>query len=572
MVLAALGTYPGYGRMQPMLQKLKSPQNILQDLVAGLTGAVAGAPQAMGFAILAGVSPLYGLYGAFVTAIVASALSSSTLIVFAPTNALALVSGSTLLGYEGSQQLDVLFLLTMMLGVLMLAVGLLRLGNLTRFVSRAVMTGFITGAGLLIMLGQLNHLTGVEVENSRVPLLELWRWLLALPSSDLRTTLIGLAAIIMIGGLHFTQLRSYATLLAILILTALTLFLGWDTVEVVQDMSEIPQGFPAPFLPDFSLAPELFSTALALSILAAVQSAALITSTREREDGSVNVSRDFSAMGVGNIVGGIFQGMPSCASLSRTAVNLSAGAQTRLSNLSAGAFVGVIILMFGGFIEQVPLAVLAGHLVVAAFSLISIRDLKIVWRVGWAGRAAMMVTLVSALLLPLQYSIYIGVGLSLLLYVYTSAYNIQITRLIPTADGHFRKVDVPEQLPEREIVVLSVHGHLYFAAVHQLERSLPAPEADCRDVVVILRLNENMYLGSTGIDMLERYKEKLEQQGGRLILVDVEQAVRSQLERTRALAVFGEENVYFANEVVLGATEDAYKDAQVWLAAKQPQL
>ncbi len=515
----------------------------------------------MGFAILAGVSPLYGLYGAFITAMVAAAASSSALIAFAPTNALALVAGSAILVAPDGQQLDILLLLSMLMGVFMLVLGVLRLGNLTRFVSRAEMTGFITGAGLLIMLGQLNHLTGIEVEGSRIPLVSFWHWMVALPQSDWHTTLIGLGAVVLIGGLHYTQLRSYATLLAIIVITLVAGWLGWDDVAVVRDMSEIPSSFPAPFIPDFTLAPSLVSTALAMSILAAVQSAALIESTRSREGGEVNVSRDFVAMGVSNMIGGVFRGMPACASLSRTAVNLSSGARTRLSNLSASAFIGVMLIAFGGLIERIPLAVLAGHLVVAAVSLISLDDLKVVWKVGQMARAAMVVTLSSALLLPLQYSIYIGVGLSVLLYVYTSAKNLHLVRLVPTGDGHFRTVEMPHPLPKNEVVVLSVHGHLFFAAVRHSERLLPEPQTD-GGTVVILRMRENVYLGSTGIDTLNRYRRQLEQAGGHLILAEMEDTLREQLERTGSLDTFGAENVYFSDEVVFGATERAYEHAQ----------
>ena len=533
------------------------------DLLAGLTGAVAGAPQAMGFAILAGVSPLYGLYGAFVTAIIASMLSSSALIAFAPTNSLALVAGSALLVTSDAQQLDVLLLLSILTGVFMLVIGMLRLGNLTRFVSRAVMTGFITGAGVLIILGQLSNLTGVDVQGTSIPVLKVVQWVAALPESDYQTTIIGVAAVIMIGTLQYTRLRSYAPLMTIFVLTGFTMFAGWDGVKIVRDMSEIPSGFPAPFIPDISLAPGLLTTALAMSILAAVQSAALIDSTRQNEKHPVNVSRDFLAMGVSNIVGGIFRSMPTCASLSRTAVNISAGAQTRLANLSASAFIGLMLFTFAGFIEQIPLAVLAGHLVVAAVSLISVRDLKVAWRVDVKGRSVMIVTLLTALLLPLEYSIYIGVGLSLLLYVYTSAQNVHLIRLVPTGDGHFRTAKTPDTLPKEEVVVLSVHGHLFFAAVRELEKLLPHPGFR---TVVILRLRENMYLGSTGIEMLNRYRSELERHGGRLLITGMEPSVLKQLERTGALEMFGRENVYFADEVVFGATERAYNWAKAWLS------
>lgn len=549
-----------------MLQKYRS--TLVHDAVAGLTGAVAGAPQAMGFAILAGVSPLYGLYAAFITTIATTLFSSSGLLTFAPTNALALVIASTLINYPAAQHLDVLLLLSMLTGVFLLLVGVLRLGSLTQFVSNAVMTGFITGAGILIMLGQLEHMTGYEVESS-IPILKFWQWLTHLPQSNTHTFIVGIAAIIIIAVLHETRIKSYATLIAMLILTTLTMTLGWGDVEVVRDMSAIPRGFPAPFIPDFSLAPELVSAAFAMSILAAVQSAALIEATSDKNNAPPNVSRDFIAMGVGNIFGGFFRAMPSCASLSRTAVNVSAGAQTRLSNIFAGAFIGLILIALGGVIEEIPLAVLAGHLVVAAASLIHPRDLRMVWHVNRSARLAMVVTLASTLLLPLQYSIYLGVGLSLLLYIYNSAQGLRVVRIIPDEDGNFRRANVPERLPSNEVVIISVHGNLYFAALRRLEELLPSPEGSSRPVV-ILRIRENQYFGSTGILLLGRYAEQLQQHGGRFMLSGVAPEIHAEIERANAVDKFGEENIFDAGDIIFNSTRRAYEQAQLWLTQPHP--
>ncbi|MEO1444354.1 MAG: SulP family inorganic anion transporter, partial [Chloroflexota bacterium] len=225
-----------------MLNTLKKYRaTLFDDMLAGLTGAVAGAPQAMGFAILAGVSPLYGLYAAFITSVVSSLLSSSQLLVFAPTNALALVAGSAIMVAPPDKQLDVLFLLSILTGIFLLLIGLFRLGNMTRFVSNAVMTGFITGAGLLIMLGQLHHLNNYDNTESSIPLVRVWDWFSHLHLSDYHTTMIGVASIVIIWGLHHTRFKSYATLFAMIVLTIFISVAGWDDVPDVRELSEIPR-------------------------------------------------------------------------------------------------------------------------------------------------------------------------------------------------------------------------------------------------------------------------------------------------------------------------------------------
>lgn len=541
-------------------------QSVIRDLLAGATGAVAGAPQAMGFALIAGISPVYGLYTAIVSTIVAGLTSSSSMLTVGPTNALSLVVASTLFGFDESGQIERLIVLTFLVGVFQLAFGVLKLGTLTRFVSNAVMTGFISGAGLLIIFGQLDHLIGYE-SHGRTVLENLWDWLTHLGEAEPRTAFLGIGAAVMIWALHHTRLKSVSTLIAIGVTSAIVILLDWTQVATVRDIAVIPSGLPAFTPPDvLEYGQSLLPAALAMAVLGSVQSAAITQNVPERDGTRSNTNRDFAAQGLGNIAGAFFQGMPACGSLSRTAVNVSAGAQTRLANIYAGVLIAAMLVAFGTVIEQITLAALAGHLVVAAASLIRVEQIREVWNVNASARAAMVVTFLATLLLPLEYSIYVGVALSLSLYVYTSAVNIKVTHLKPV-DTHthmFQESTIPTELPANQLVVFSIYGHLYFAAVDHLEKSLPDPTTGQR-TVVILRMRHNQYLGTTGIRFLRRYAEKLRANGGKLLLSGVGPDLRAELERTGALQYFGAENIFYAREIVFSATEDAIHYAQTWL-------
>lgn len=519
----------------------------------------------MGFAIIAGISPIYGLYTAVVATIVGAFTTSSTFMTVAPTNALALVVGSVLASYSGDGQIERLFTLTLLVGVFQLAFGVFRLGRMTRFVSNAVMTGFITGAGTQIILGQLRHLTGYENTATGSNLVRFWDWLLHLNHSDVQTTIIGVSAVVIIASLHRTRWKSIATLVAILVTTLFVTVVGWDSVALVRDTGAIPSSLPGFVVPNLAYAPELIASALALAVLASVQGAALSQNVTETDGSIADPTRDMIGQGLASVASGFFQGMPSGGSLSRTAVNVSAGARTRLANIAAGVLVGAILLVFGPMIEQITLAALAGHLVVAAVSLIKVDNIRMVWQVNGSARLSMVITYLATLFLPLEYSVYIGIGLSLLLYVYTSASNIHVVRLMPEAGGHFREVPVPDSLPQSEPVILSIAGNLYFAAIQRLEQMLPAPNGSRRSVV-ILRLRDNQYLGSTGIKFLERYAHQLETGGGLLLLAGVGSRVQDELMRTGALAELGPDHVFFANDVLLSATTAALAHAQAWLA------
>lgn len=542
------------------------------DLIAGLTGAVAGAPQAMGFAIIAGVSPLYGLYAAFVGTIFGAIFSNSTMMTIGPTNALAVVVGSTLLPFDQVDRPTYLFVLTILVGVFQLSFSLLRLGSLTRFVSNAVMTGFITGAGMLIIFGQLEHLTGYESHVTTGALPRFWDWLIHLPQSNLETTIIGVIAVVMIYNLHHTRFKSFATLIAMIVTTGAVLALSWASVSTVETMGQIPSALPDFVIPKVEFATQFLSVGFALAVLASVQSAALVNSIPPKNDSDSknDDNRDLLGQGIANIIGGFFQSLPVGGSLSRTAVNISAGARTRNANIFAGVFVGLTLVLFGSVIEQITLAALAGHLVVAALSLISLDRIRMVWRVNMPGRIAMVATFASTLILPLEYSIYVGVFLSLGLYVYTSSERLRVNQMVPMGDNRYRRDAVTAELPPDEVVIYDVHGHLYFAAVKRLESLLPKPSTS-HHTFVILRIHSNDYLGSTGIRFLTRYKQALQHNGGELLLVGVSEQVKNELERTGAIGDFGRENVFVATDIYFQATEIASRYARELLAKAQAQ-
>lgn len=386
------------------------------DVVAGLTGAVAGAPQAMGFAIVAGISPLYGLYSTLVATIVAALFSRSSFITVAPTNVLALVTGSALLHASDATQIERLFTITLLTGCFQIGFGVLRVGYLMRYVSMAVMTGFITGVGSLIILGQLFYLNGYRADrsiNGAFP--RLWAWGSHMGESNLQTSIIGFLAIGIILLCRWAGWRSIASLTALMTTSLLVLGLGWADVVLVKDIAPIPTGLPAPVFPDVRYLDDYLGVGLALALLASAQSAALSVGS-QAEDTQAIVNRDLFGHGAANVVGSFFQGMPACASFSRTAVNINAGAKTRLANVFAGLTVGLILLSLGPWIERIALAALAGHLIVASSNLIRPRQLQAVWVMGWQPRLAMIITFLATWLFPLANSIYIGIVLSGWLY------------------------------------------------------------------------------------------------------------------------------------------------------------
>jgi len=540
--------------------------DLADDALAGLTGAIAGAPQAMAFAIVAGVSPVYGLYAAIVSTIVAGLTGISTYMTTGPTNALAVVVGSTLAPFAGSDNIAArLITLTFLVGVIQVTIGLLRLGSLTRFVANSVMTGFVTGAALLVLLGQLDHLTGIPADSHSLILPKLAEMVSHLTQLHLPTLSVGIATIIIIVCLHRTRFSSFATLVAIIV-TSIGIALtngNAHGIELVSDLSSIPNSLPEMSLPEPELMSEMMLAALALAVLGLVQTAALAQGIDEPGNQSPAASREFVSQGMSNILGGLFRGMPAGGSLSRTAVNIKAGARSRWANIWAGVFIALIMILLSGLAERIALAALAGHLVVAATTLISPARIRFIWDASWTGRWAMGVTFISTLVLPLQYSVYVGIVLSLVLYIQQSS-QLHITRLAPMGGYLFREAPVPSILPDNEPTIISVSGHLYFAAMRDLEQRLPKPNG-VRRPVVILRLRGDTLLAGTGTTALVNYAQQLRANGGKLVLCGVEDPVLETLQRTGALSQLGKENVFHANDVLLTSLQQALNYVNRWL-------
>lgn len=540
-------------------------RDLRADLAAGLTGATAGAPQAMAFAIVAGISPAYGLYTAIISTLIGGLFSRSPLLTTGPTNALAVVIGSTLAPFAAEgDPIGRLVTLTFLVGIIELALGLLRLGGLARYVSTAVMTGFITGAAILVLLGQLNHLTGIDAEAAN-PLLELGQLLSRLGELHVETFAIGLATIALIIWLHRTRLAPFATLVAIAVTGVAIAILGWQDrgVALVIDMAAIPTTLPGVRLPNPSYALDMAPGALALAVLALVQTAALVQSVQRPEEDPPSASREFIVQGAANVTGALFRSMPAGGSLSRTAVNIKSGARTRWANVFAALFVALIMLGLGPLAEQIALAALAGHLIVASTTLIDLNQMRFIWRASEAGRWAMLATLASTLVVPLEYSVYIGVALSLLLYIGESS-HIRLTALERLPDGRYRESAPPRRLPDAEPVILSLQGNLSFAAMRELFTRLP-DAARARRPVVILRLRGDAMLAGTGVAVLMAYHRRLRARDGKLILCGVEPTTYATLKRSGALELLGEENVFPAEEVVFASAERAHDYAKGWL-------
>jgi len=545
------------------------------DAIAGLTFAIVGVPQAMGHALLATVSPVLGIYTLMIAVPVAALVTGSVWMNVSTTAALSLATGAELVDFTPDQRLPALVALVLLVGVIQVVTGLLRLGSILRFVSDSVMTGFLNGVAVLIIFGQLGDLTGYRSRftNSVARALDL---LLNLNHLNVQTTVVGGLTLAMMVVLLRTSWSKFAFVLAIAISTGLLTLLtlpalgageGWHAVRLVRDVARIPASLPGLVLParDYLLAMVL--PALSVAVIGLVQGAGVSQAYVNPDGRYPDVSRDFFGQGVANLATGLVGGLPAGGSISGTVLILGAGARSRWTNILSGVFVTVIVLLAAPLAERVAMPALAALLIVAGFQGLRIPQAVAIWRTSRTSSAAMVLTFLATLLVPLHFAVLLGVAFSIFLYVARSSNELKVSQLVLVPGGMPVEQPAPKKLPSNQLTLLYVQGSVFFAAAKTLEKALPEVEGTHRAVVALL-LRGKTEIGSTFIAVLRRYAEALQQRGCRLMLVGVEAAARDQLARSGVLKIIGEDNVFPVAQELGLAMNRAAAAAYAWLGAE----
>jgi len=544
------------------------PSTLRQDSVAGLVLGVQSVPDGLATGLLAGVNPLSGLYAYMVGTFTGALVTSSAFMAIQGTGAMAMIVADVPQIHGSGEPARALFTLTMLTGVVMLVAGLLKLGSVLRFVSNAVMVGFINAVGVNIILGQLASFTGYESEGPNRVIRAVTTFL---DPTQLNwpTIAIGVATIALIIGLERTRLGPMGLVIAVVLTSAAALLLGWDGVATLNDLTSVPNSLPLPQAPMLSLIPVLLLPAVSLAFVGLVQGASISSNYLNPNGQLPDASRDFTGQGVANIAAGAFQGMPVGGSVSASAINKAAGARSRQSLLIAGLVMAVVIVAFAGVVGYVAMPALAGLLMLIGYRTINPGNLAAVWRIGAVQRTVMVVTFALTLVLPLQYAVMIGVGLSVVLYVVRRSNKISVTRQVRDGDGHLVEIAPDAVLPAQEVVILQPYGSLFFAAAPVFESLLPAADSTSRGSVVILRLRGREDLGSTVLDVLGRYAQSLAAVGSRLVLVSTNRHLARQLKASGLAEILGSDGVYEGNERVGEALRRAEADAVDWISRQR---
>jgi sulfate permease, SulP family len=535
-------------------------QDLKRDLLAGVPSAIAAVPDGMANGVLAGVSPVQGLYASLVGRVAGGLTASTKMMVITTTSAAALTAGSAIAGVPEAQRSDAVLWLTLIAGAAMLIAGMVGLSRYVRFVSQSVMLGFLTGLSANILFGQLPALTGSPSQGN-FAITKALNVVLHPTQMNLPSVAAGIGAIVLLAVLSRTRVASVASLVALLVPTVVVILTGVPGVATVSDLGPIPQGLPSPHLPALAaLTPSVISSALAVAAIVVVQGAGVAEAAPNPDGTRSNPGRDFRAQGVANLAAGLFGGQPVGGSVGATALNSSVGARSRWAAIWSGVGVALVLLVFSSAVGYVLLPTLAAFLVYAAIKSFKPGEIWSVAHAGTNSLVALGVTLVATLLLPVPAAVGIGVGISLMLQLNQEAVDLRVVELYPLPGDLFGERPPPRHLEDDSVIVLDVYGSMFFAGAKTLQDLLPQVGL-AHNVSVILRLRGRTTLGSTFLSVVSDYADRLQRNSGRLYLTGLDPAVLKVWESEALSKRLTGVLLYPATEVVGAGTHNALLDA-----------
>lgn len=536
-------------------------RSLRADALAGLTGTIILVPQAVAYASIAGLPPEYGLYTAIVPVIVSALFGSSLHLVTGPTAALSLVIFATLspLAEPGSAAyVQLVFTLTFMIGVLKLLMGLARMGFLVNFVSHSVVLGFTAGAAVLIAASQLKNFVGVSASATSSFVETLIRLAHELPHTNpyalgvgVLTLLVGVATrrclpkapymivAMLVGSLCAEALRS-----------ALGAGIGIATV------SAVPRTLPPLSMPDLSAQAlhDLPAIALALTMLSLTEAIAIARAISLKSGQRIDSNREFVGQGLSNIAGSFTSGYVSSGSFTRSGINFASGARTPLASVFSALFLVLTLIALAPLVRFLPIASMAAILLLVAYSLVDVHHIRNVVKTSIAEGAILLATLLATLFMHLEFAIYVGVLLSLMLFLERTA-RPAIRNAVPApGDTSYHFIAQTIEPDCCQLKMMFVDGAMYFGAVDHVQRHLREVDTfhPAQKHLLLLAPGIN-FIDNSGAELLAQEARRRRLLGGGLYFHRLQPSSVAVLERAGYMQEIGRENLLSIGQNVIDA-------------------
>lgn len=564
-----------------------SANDLRADLFAGLTVAAISLPQSIAYALVAGVDPRFGLYTAIVFTVIAGLLGSSRHLVNGPTGAVSLVVFSALAFIDPDARFDAfeaMFLLTILVGVVQVGIAVFKLGDLTRYISESVVTGFIVGASFLTIIGQVANALGVKSVGTGQQHVLYRLWLTVTQSAPFNTKaiLISVSSIILVIAARRVvkkfKLPQLDMLAVLLLVSAAAWALGWSAHDggvksAVPLIESIPASLPTTHVPDIQWHwfLDLSGSAFAIGILGLLEALAIAKAIAHKSGQELDYNRQILAEGIGNVVTGFFRGMPGSGSLSRTAINYQAGAVSKFAGVIAGVVVAALVISLGHLTAYIPKAALAGLLIVAASRLIDVARLRYIFSGSRYDAILLLVTALSAVFVDVELAILIGVTVSVAGYVSRAA-RLKSRELVVTSEGVVRD-RLGADPHDDNIYILDIEGELFFGAAPEWEALLDQAYATLKERsnrYLVLRLKRVRNPDIVSIEVFEKFLQRAHKQGIIVLLAGVRKDMLNALKRVHIERHLPDQFIFPEEESDFSATLKAIRKAFELMHGSEP--
>ena len=507
------------------------------DIIAGITVGIILIPQGIAYALIAGLPPIYGLYTALVPQIMYAIFGSSRQVAIGPVamDSLIVAAGVSTLALAGTDSyIEIAILLALMVGAIQLLMGIFRLGFIVNFLSRPVISGFTSAAALIIGFNQFRNLLGVDFIRSnqiQYVIQDIWKHIKEL---DIPTTIIGLSAAIIIIILRKVN-KKIPNALLVVILGIVTVKYFGGSFESVAIIKEVPSGLPSFGVPEIDIdqLKELMPIALTLVLVGFLETISIGKSLEAKQDEyRIRPNQELVALGIGNMVGSLFKAYPSTSSFSRSAINQESGATTGMAALISVGMVIVTLLFLTPVFYYLPKAVLAAIIIVAVFGLVNVKEGVHLWKTNNLDFWLLFTTFVSTLFLGIEYGIFAGVGLSIIILIFrTSKPYIAVLGAVPDSDFYKNRERFTNVVIEKDILVIRFDAQLFFANASYFRDNLDEladKKGEALKLIVIDAESINR-VDSTGTEMLMERISYYQKKGIIFYLAGVKGPVRDSL-------------------------------------------
>ena len=452
-------------------------KNLLPDFMAGLVVAVMLVPQAMAYALLAGLPPVMGLYASTIPIIIYALFGSSRQLAVGPSAIIAILTLSAVSAASGenlSEYATLAVLLALMVGLIQSSLGFLRAGFITNFLSHAVISGFTSAAAIVIALSQLKHILGVKLEHTHSTIGFFAELSKHINESNLITAGIGIAGIALLLTFKKLMPKFPAAILVVIGSSLAVYFLQLNTMGV-KIVADVPQGLPHFVLPIINLnsVKALLPAAFTIAFISFMESIAVASTFAAKDKYKLDANKELIGLGLANIFGAFFQAFPVAGGFGRSAVNYQAGAKTQLAALITAVLIIATLLFMTPLFYYLPNSALAAIVVVAVIGLIDFHELKHLWKLRRADAYSLLVAFFATLFIGVEQGIIIGVVFSLLTFIWRSAYPHTAELGLLESKNVFRNVNrYPEVKTHPDIFISRIDASLYFANMAFIEKCL----------------------------------------------------------------------------------------------------